>query len=678
MYSQITGCQSIGKSFTVYYFLFRILSKENPDPVLVINIFGQVDKTSYSSDTVNLDTLTFAEHSTGSQSRPWVFIDSVKETNLQSLIDSSDLNGRIIFVTSDPCHGVSPGSTYCQHLMMHPASLPESVAVALCPRTISTGTATQLPRRTLFVTPLSVAFLRYVTFNGILRRIAHASMSIPVPAGDPCCYWGNASDVSSDTEPPLLVHPRDPVLHGGDPTNKNLRCHIYASNPSPYPVICSSPLSHEQMSSPLHSFTISQQHVLTDSDASLSNDVVVSEMPALYARFLSMIGISTALVDFALRAIEAPMETILHHFQATEKVREVLLRGSISYPLFSDFAPKHAFQSRGDSSLTASFSPARKKQASLFLFPSSTFSGRFLFDKCSDEGFRDEPKIYIESRTVMSPFIMMWLENVKSELYSGLIETLRKTISFAGIGGLFETCYSSQAFTKLFSTPLQTYSNGWSNTGNFMWKSNKIFPKVIRGVPLQSKFDQTAQLSLCHNYYYNCAEGQKWIDGIAVLDNVVPTSKDDCGEDVAGTLGRAILLFQHTVNVDHGNDTPSYKLLVDALLKKFKADYYQTVFVMPRGKTPSYTMFDRYTLSSRSSIALPPRPSKKHALSLVSHKQEGVPDVALCQLRVRDTGLRYTHNSLKYDLLHFSRRASTSRKRGKPATKPHAKSSSRH
>jgi hypothetical protein len=279
----------------------------------------------------------------------------------------------------------------------------------------------------------------------------------------------------------------------------------------------------------------------------------------------------------------------------------------------------------------------------------------------------------------MSPFIQMWLEFVSSKSHSDLIETLRKTISSAGLGGLFETYSSLQASTKLFSTPLQTYSNKmWSKTGNFMWKSDEIFPKVNRGVPLQSKFDETALPSLCHNYYYDCAEGQKWIDGIAVLDNVVPTSKDDCGEDVAGTLGRAILLFQHTVNVDHGNDTPSYKLLVDALLKKFKADYYQTVFVMPRGKTPSYTMFDRYTLSSRSSIALPPRPSKKHALSLVSHKQEGVPDVALCQLRVRDTGLRYTHNSLKYDLLHFSRRASTSRKRGKPATKPHAKSSSRH
>jgi hypothetical protein len=641
MYSQITGCQGIGKSYWAYYFLFRALTKENPDPVVIINLFGKVDKTSLSS-SVSRKSLMYAEHSTGSQSKPWVILDSVAEVELKSLINISDLRGRIIFVASDRCHGVSPGLTYCQHLMMHPASLPESVAVALCPRTISTDTVPQLPRHTLFVTPLSVVFLRYMAFNGILQRIAHSSMSIPVPADDPCCYWGKATDVSSDTEPPLLIHPRDPVLYGGEPANKNLRCRIYASAFSPLPAISCSFLSPRQLSSQLYSFTTSK-HVLVTSAPS---DNVVCSMRALCTSLLGRIGISTAHVGFAIRAIKDPMNDITQYFDAAEDVRDMLLRGSVSYPLFTDFSPKHAFL--GDDDLIPPPPPDQMEQAHRLVFLSSTFSGRYMFDKCSDPGFRDKPKIYIESRTVMSPFILMWLENVSSELYSGLIETLRKTISFSGTTGLFETCYSSQASTKLFSTPLQTYSNGWSGTGDFVWKSGEIFPEVNRGAPLQSKFNHnTGTLPyLRPNHYYDCANGQKWIDGIAVLHEVTPILNN-----VRGKRGCAILLFQHTINEDHDNDTASYKLLVDALLKKFKANYYQTILVMPCGQMPGSGMFDRYTLSSHSSRLLPARDVKKSAKSLIAHKQAGVPDVTLCQLNVRDmTYYRYSHNSLDFDL----------------------------
>jgi hypothetical protein len=184
--SQVSGCEGIGKSFWIYYFIYRILTQPQQDSVVVLNMFAQNNSTKAD------DSYSVAA-SYPLTASPWIIADSMHRSTVNKLVDSASLtfpHTRYVNVSSDPANGVPYDIRTCEQYMMHPGSLIECAAIALCPRHIRLPGA--LPgsvvlSQQLYVTPLSVAFLRFIVFFDISptvscasRRMTHTGRSLQV------------------------------------------------------------------------------------------------------------------------------------------------------------------------------------------------------------------------------------------------------------------------------------------------------------------------------------------------------------------------------------------------------------------------------------------------------------------------------------------------------------------
>jgi hypothetical protein len=117
----------------------------------------------------------------------------------------------------------------------------------------------------------------------------------------------------------------------------------------------------------------------------------------------------------------------------------------------------------------------------------------------------------------MSPFLQTWIENVDSKEHTSIIESLRNTISAAGVGGAFECFCSSHVRDHIISSLLSTVSGRkWSD--NFKWSFNDASStgnSLTYGNQLRQKLDTTLIGSLKPNVFYDCFPNQDSIDSIA-------------------------------------------------------------------------------------------------------------------------------------------------------------------
>ena len=76
---QITGCQGIGKSFFIYYFIYRLINSDPASGVYVYNMFGEACKAN---------NLLASPSKVTDVSKRWLIVDSVAHGEIQWLQES--------------------------------------------------------------------------------------------------------------------------------------------------------------------------------------------------------------------------------------------------------------------------------------------------------------------------------------------------------------------------------------------------------------------------------------------------------------------------------------------------------------------------------------------------------------------------------------------------------------
>jgi hypothetical protein len=330
---QISGCQGIGKSFWIYYFVYRIISAGGN--VSVLNMLGQ-KRVPLPNGRM------FAEHITSPDQPRWFVCDSISAetleneffTDFHSLDRTGFMNYRTIYVTSDPIYGVSLLNYSIEHYMMSPASLPECVAAGACPLLIGGET---------YIVPPSAILICFAAFNGIFRLILEQSTIIQhdilVPSLSP-----HARFLEHDDETLCIpLHPRDTRVHKSV-WNCGLSL-LYQSRlvgsaptfPSPRP------LTPEQLCSAQYAFKINLIQFI-ETDGSLSSDIPSSCLNVLYSTLgLPDVTITDAFQNFALPVLSEPFRNVKSSAMSLElppadrdaahmSANEQSISGLLSYP----------------------------------------------------------------------------------------------------------------------------------------------------------------------------------------------------------------------------------------------------------------------------------------------------------------------------------------------------------
>jgi hypothetical protein len=220
----------------------------------------------------------------------------------------------------------------------------------------------------------------------------------------------------------------------------------------------------------------------------------------------------------------------------------------------------------------------------------------------------------------MSPFTLVWLENVMSQLRSQLTFLLKGIVSPFGVLGIFERLSSPIVRNMLSSTTLSSVKNAmWYS--HFKW----VFPQKLQyGGRLSDKLTVSKLPDMSPNHFYDCVTGQPMIDAIALINDATPMVQKK-----SYLSGSALLLFQQTINVNHDNNLSQYRNFVAALIKKFEPKYVQTLLVMPSGVEATMSSASKYSLQVANSHRMTTRSPQ---ISCLPATQQDVPDVVLYQV----------------------------------------------